>query len=104
LTPINSVFQEKIKVNTYMVSYDLIKRKDYPELWAALNAFSPKLHLLGSTWIIKSTMTAYDICVALLKHVDGDDKIIVSQLAPGGSVWSMSFPETFRTWLTNNGL
>lgn len=86
-------------MKTFAVSYDLIKRKDYPELWKALNAFSSKLHLLGSTWLIRSDDTAYNICVALIKHIDGDDKLIVSELVPKGSTWTMSLPEAARKWL-----
>lgn len=39
----------------YMISYDLIKRKDYPELIKAIKALSSvsAWHCLASTWIVK---------------------------------------------------
>lgn len=87
-------------MDTYMVSYDLIKRKDYPDLWKELNSFSTKQHLLGSTWIVESSLTPMDLCKKLIQHIDGDDKLIVNKLVvPGGSVWTMSFPDQVRTWL-----
>ena len=81
-----------------MVSYDLIKRKDYPELWDALKAYKIYAHLLGSTWIIVSQKSAMDICTALLQHIDADDKIIVTEIT-SNSAWSMSFSEAIRKWL-----
>jgi hypothetical protein len=88
-------------MKAFAVSYDLIKRKDYPELWGAFGAYT-RLHLLGSTWIILSNDTAYDIATALMKHIDGDDKMIVSELVHNGSAWSMSFSEEIRNWLKAN--
>jgi len=85
-------------MSAYMVSYDLIKRKDYPELWDALKAYGTYAHILGSSWIIVSSQSANEICTALLKHVDNDDKIIVTEVT-SNSAWSMSFPETIRKWL-----
>ena len=87
-------------MKSYMVSYDLIKRKDYPELWKALQAYN-YWHCLGSTWIIKSDETANQICTNLLNHIDGDDKLIVNLLQREAS-WTQSFDKQCQDWLMNN--
>jgi hypothetical protein len=44
-------------MNSHMVTYDLIKRKDYPELFKVLQSYN-YWHCLGSSWIIKTDETA----------------------------------------------
>ena len=85
---------------SHMVSYDLIKRKNYPELIKALEAFN-YWHCLGSTWIIKSDKTAMNIATELMQHIDGDDKLIVVTLT-GQGAWTPSFSQECRDWLHTN--
>ena len=84
---------------SHMVSYDLIKRKDYPELIDALEQYS-YWHCLGSTWIVKSDKTAFQLATELLQHIDADDKLIVVTLA-GQAAWTRSFPQNCQDWLQN---
>lgn len=88
-------------MKSYMVSYDLIKRKDYPDLWKALDAYGSTWHCLGSTWIIKSDETAAQIRDKLKAHIDGDDKLIVN-LLQREAAWTISFSQKCKDWLMKN--
>lgn len=87
-------------VASHMVSYDLIKRKNYPELIKQLESY-PYWHCLGSTWIVKSELTAMQLCTQLLAHIDADDKLIVVTLS-GQGAWTRSFDQGCQDWLRNN--
>ena len=84
----------------HMVSYDLIKRKNYPELHGALQTY-PYWHCLDSTWIVVTGKTAMELCTELLRHVDADDKILVTELT-GQAAWSRSFDQNCQDWLSGN--
>jgi len=88
-------------MKSYMISYDLIKRKDYPELHNAIRAYGTTWHCLGSTWIIKSDQTAPQIRDGLLAHIDKDDKLIVN-LLQREAAWTTNFSEECQDWLRNN--
>jgi hypothetical protein len=85
----------------HMVSYDLIKRKDYQELFAALGSYSPSWHCLGSTWIIKTNKTATQVRDHLIQHIDSDDRLIVTALT-GEAAWTTSFSKECQDWLRTN--
>ncbi len=87
-------------MSSFLVSYDLIKRKNYPELINALKQFN-YWHCLGSTWIIKSDLTSVEIRNNLSNHIDNDDKLIVLSLT-GEAAWTISFSQECQDWLRNN--
>jgi hypothetical protein len=82
---------------SHLVSYDLIKRKNYPELIEALKRF-PYWHCLGSTWTVKTDQTSFQLATELLQHIDADDKLIVVTLT-GQAAWTRSFPRNCQDWL-----
>ncbi len=89
-------------MKSYLITYDLIKRKNYPELLKAIrSAFSTHWHCLDSTWIVKSDSSATQIRNYLLPHIDKDDKLIVILLQKE-SAWTLSFPQDCQDWLRNN--
>lgn len=88
-------------MKSYLITYDLIKRKNYPELYEALKKFKTYWHCLDSVWIVKSDSTASEIRDYLLPHIDNDDKLIVVGLTGEGS-WTQSFSEECQSWLRNN--
>jgi hypothetical protein len=63
-------------MNVYLVTYELIKRKDYPELYKALRAF-PYCHCTHSAWVIKTTLSDTQLRDHLQQHIDNDDKLVV---------------------------
>lgn len=83
----------------YPIGYDLIKRKDYPELYEAINGLADDYwHCLDSTWIVVSKMSHGEVRVELRLHIDADDKLIVVTLQKGAA-WTISFPSNCQEWL-----
>ena len=64
---------------TYVFTYDLIKRKDYPKLWDELERLGAH-RALNSFWLISVSNTAKELHEHLRKFVDDDDRIWVSEL------------------------
>lgn len=81
----------------FLVTYDLIKRKNYPELIATLEQFD-YWHCLGSVWIVKWDRSAEDLAALLYPHIDSDDKLLVVALG-SDRAWTRSFPENCKEWL-----
>ncbi|WP_212645705.1 hypothetical protein [Delftia sp. PE138] len=85
---------------SYLVTYDLIKQKNYDPLIKALESFN-YWHCLKSTWIIKSDGPAAAIRDALAPYIDADDKLVVVLLAREAA-WTLSLPQECQDWLQNN--
>lgn len=60
----------------FLVSYDLIKRKDYPEIKEALTDLGAVKCLL-SQWLVESLCSAEDMLAHLRPHIDSDDRLMV---------------------------
>lgn len=82
---------------SYLVTYDLIKRKNYPELLSELQKFD-YWHCLGSVWIVQWTGTAEQLARHLYQHIDGDDKLLVAAIG-SDRAWTQSFPQNCKDWL-----
>lgn len=89
-------------MNSILVTYDLIKRKDYPELYKALDSYNSTWHCLDSVWIIKTEKTAADVAKELAAHIDNDDKLITFGVSNLSASWTVSFSQTCKDWLKNN--
>jgi hypothetical protein len=65
----------------FTISYDLIKRKDYPELWAELARIGAQRYLL-SQWVVRRAdgVTASALRDHLKAFVDGDDRLFIQQI------------------------
>ena len=65
----------------FAISYDLIKRKDYPELWAELERIGAQRYLL-SQWAVRRAegVTAASLRDHLNDFVDGDDRLFVARI------------------------
>ena len=72
----------------YIVSYDLIKDKDYVRLEKGILsvAFQAK-KILFSVWVIESNRTATNLAETLMQHADADDKILVSEVNRESISW-----------------
>jgi hypothetical protein len=64
----------------HIVSYDLIKRKDYPELINRLKQYT-SLKILLSVWLVRTTATAKDVRDELNRYIDADDRLFVGEMA-----------------------
>lgn len=72
----------------YIVSYDLIKKKDYVRMEKGILSVSFQAKkVLFSVWVIESNRTATNLVAALMQHADADDKILVSEISRDGISW-----------------
>lgn len=69
----------------YIVSYDLIKHKDYPKLWEELERLGAKRVLL-SMWCVNASGTSAEVRDHFRSFVDSDDRLFVVP-AVGWASW-----------------
>lgn len=86
----------------YLVSYDLIKNKNYDELQKKIETADEWCKPLKSLYIIKSDLSANQIINILQNTIDADDRLIVSRLSISkASAWLHMTPEV-SIWLKAN--
>lgn len=66
-------------MNTFIISYDLRIKKDYPSLTEAIQSRYWGVRVLESLWIARSTMDATEMASYLRLKMDSDDGIFVMQ-------------------------
>ncbi len=89
-------------MNTYLISYDLIKPgKDYTNLIAFLKKYSSWAKPLESVWIVKSPLTAEGLRNEIQTHLDPNDKIIVVKVTNSEAAWR-NLPTDVSEWLKNS--
>jgi hypothetical protein len=87
------------QMTTYTVSYDLIKRKDYPTLWAELARLGAH-RTQASYWLVSVNKTAAELHDHLKSFVDEDDRVWVSELTKNHH-YSNAMPGT-TNWIKSN--
>lgn len=86
-------------MTTFVVTYDLIKRKDYQSLWDALGSLGAH-RALESFWLVNVDNTAKELHDHLKQYVDGDDRLWVSELTK--KHWFSNAKAGTNEWLKNN--
>jgi hypothetical protein len=61
----------------YIISYDLVKARDYEALYKAIKDYGTWAHVHDSVWAVVTTSTAVEIRDYLQRYVDSDDRIFV---------------------------
>lgn len=75
-------------MNTYLISYDLIRPgKDYSQLIAHLKTYSKWARPVESVWLIKDSATAEQIRNAARAHMDTNDKMLVIDVTKRAAAW-----------------
>jgi len=73
-------------MRVYLVSYDLVAPgRNYQPLWDELKRLGAK-PVLKSQWVMRNSSSAYDILVHLVKYIDANDKMIVTEVT-SNSAW-----------------
>lgn len=88
----------------YMIGYDLSHKNevDYDVLINSIKSnFATRWHHLDSTWIVKSTMSAAEICNLLLPDIHDKDKLLVVELTVGSASW-YGFNDAGSKWLIDH--
>ena len=70
----------------FLVSYDLRRKRNYDELYAAIQSYPKSTRILESDWIISSSKTVGQIRDHLVAHIDADDGLFVAALT-GAAAW-----------------
>ena len=63
----------------FLISYDLVKRKDYEKLITELERLNGHKCLL-SAWLLDAECTAAELRTHLKQYIDDDDRLIVAQI------------------------
>jgi len=76
----------------YSVSYDLIKRKNYPELIAELKRLKAKRILL-SQWCVRlpASNASVELRDHLKRHIDSDDRLAVFEIHNEWATFNATF-------------
>lgn len=88
-------------VPSYLISYDLIKDKDYEKLFEGIKKISNgHSRILESVWIIGHNGPASEIRDSLKDYIDSDDKLLVLKLT-GEGAWK-NLGDSKTKWLKEN--
>lgn len=86
-------------MTTFVVTYDLIKRKDYQTLWDELKRLGAH-RALESFWLVSVSNTGKELLEHLKQYVDNDDRLWVSELTR--SHWYTKAKGGTNEWLKAN--
>ncbi|PIT14046.1 hypothetical protein [Snodgrassella alvi] len=81
----------------YLISYDLIKNKDYKKLYEAIMSYQQYAHITDSLWAIVSSKKAVEIINFLTKYIDNDDVLFVCEIN-GEAAW-LNLNKDVSDWL-----
>lgn len=86
-------------ISKYLISYDLIKDKDYSRLIAAIKSIANgHTKPLESVWIIGHNGSALDIINSLVPYIDSDDKLLVTRVTDD-TAWTTTIRARSKEWL-----
>lgn len=86
-------------MNTYIISYDLRKTRDYESLYSAIKMYGTWARILESLWAIKTNQTVTQVRDHLQRYMDKDDRVFVT-LSSGVAAWDKVLCRD--EWLKNN--
>jgi hypothetical protein len=85
----------------YLISYDLNRQKDYARLHARLLQYAAHARVLYSQGLVESNSSAFDVATDLLKYIDNDDGLLVSEVTKNLAWRSLLVSdETMEKWQT----
>ncbi|ENZ0175286.1 hypothetical protein ACF958_004121, partial [Providencia rettgeri] len=73
-------------MSSYLISYDLIKNKDYEKIYDAIKSFGTWARVTESVWVITSDLSSTEIRDNLSEHMDSDDRLLVLK-SSGVAAW-----------------
>lgn len=86
-------------MTTFVLTYDLIKRKDYPKLWEELERLSAH-RAMDSFWLISLNNKAREVHDHFKQFVDNDDRLWVSEITKNH--WYSNANAGTNAWLKAN--
>jgi hypothetical protein len=87
---------------TYLVSYDLSKPdRNYEDLFEVLRSFNGYAKALESVWFVCSGLSTAGVRDKIVKVLDSDDHLLVTNIQHGDSAW-YGLDQDTANWLHNN--
>jgi hypothetical protein len=86
----------------YRVDYDLVGVKNYEKLFDVLKGYDDCIKVPDSSWIIKSSESAAIIRDALKEEMDGDDQLLVMEIASSADWASRNLSQVVTNWIHKN--
>ena len=83
----------------YIISYDLVRNRNYGQLHNAIKTYSKWAKITESTWAVVTTKSAVQIREHLLKFMDNDDRLFVIKSGVEAA-WQNSICK--NAWLKEN--
>jgi hypothetical protein len=62
----------------YLVSYDLLKQKNYERIERAIQGYTA-CRILFSVWLVQTNLSSLELATVLVNALDNDDRIFVSE-------------------------
>jgi len=90
-------------MNTYLISYDLIKPETSPEyarLFQLLRSFPQWAKVLRSVWLIKTDQSSGEVMDMLRGATDSNDKILVIEVT--NNWWTYNVLKEVSDWMKGN--
>jgi len=84
----------------YIVTYDLVNRKDYTPLIEKIKSYRNWARPLESVWIIITNETSSQVRDSLSDFIDNDDKLLIMKTTQGAS-W-VGLGSNVSDWIKNN--
>ncbi|HEK0966005.1 TPA: CRISPR-associated endonuclease Cas2 [Proteus mirabilis] len=73
-------------MSSYLISYDLIKEKDYEKIYDAIKSFGTWARVTESVWIVVSDLSCSELRDKLSEYMDNDDRLFVLK-SSGIAAW-----------------
>ena len=86
-------------MGVFLISYDLIDKKDYQAVYDKIKTYSKWAHILESVWLVESSQEAKKIRENISSITDNDDKIFVCRLS--GDWATVNIGKEYTDWLKN---
>ena len=86
-------------MNCYIISYDLVRNRNYDQLHIAIKQYSKWAHVTESTWAVVTAKSAVQVRENLLQAMDSDDRLFVVKSGVEAA-WQNSICK--NAWLKEN--
>jgi hypothetical protein len=86
---------------TLLIGYDLDKPgQNYQRLYDEIKLIDPTYwHCLDSTWLVNTSLAPLEVTNRLLKHMDGNDKLLVTRVRQNETAYGGAMPDQCVNWL-----
>jgi hypothetical protein len=89
-------------MNTIMIDYDLVlPGQQYHRIIEYIRSHDGWAHALKSTWLISTSKTASQVRDDILRFIDANDKVLVSDVTNAPMAW-YGLPDAVSEWIKNN--